>query len=42
VIPADRKWFRNLAVASILVDTMKDMDIQLPEAKFDLSSVVIA
>ena len=41
VIPADRKWFRNLAVASVLVETMKDMDIQMPEASFDLSSVVI-
>jgi PPK2 family polyphosphate:nucleotide phosphotransferase len=41
VIPADRNWFRNLAVAAILVETMKDMDIQLPEASFDLSSVVI-
>jgi polyphosphate kinase 2 (PPK2 family) len=41
IIPADRKWFRNLAVASILLDTMKTMEIRLPEAKFDLSSVVI-
>lgn len=41
VIPADRKWFRNLAVATILLETMKGMNIQLPEAKFDLSSIII-
>ena len=41
VIPADRKWFRNLAVASILVETLEDMDIQMPDAQFDLSKVVI-
>lgn len=41
VIPADHKWFRNLAVASILVETMKDMDIQPPVATFDLTDVVI-
>lgn len=41
VIPADRKWFRNLAIASILVETLRDMKIQLPQAQFDLSKVVI-
>ena len=41
VIPADRKWFRNLAVASILVETLEDMDIEMPTAQFDLSKVVI-
>ncbi len=28
IIPADRKWFRNLTIASILVKTLKDLDIQ--------------
>lgn len=30
VVPADRKWVRNLAVAHIVLDALRDMDPQLP------------
>ena len=30
VIPANRKWFRNLAVAEILADTLDDLNPQYP------------
>jgi len=33
VIPADRNWVRNLAVATVLVDTLRRLDPQFPEAK---------
>ena len=39
VIPANKKWFRNLAVSQILVDTMDDMKLQLPEPVADLSKL---
>ncbi len=32
VIPANRNWFRNLAVASILADTIADLDPAYPPA----------
>ncbi len=41
VIPADQKWYRDLAVAVILAETMRDMDPQWPEADEDLSGIVI-
>jgi PPK2 family polyphosphate:nucleotide phosphotransferase len=31
VIPANRKWFRNLAVAEILADTLEGLDPQYPK-----------
>ena len=31
VIPADRKWYRNLCVARILVDTLKGLEMNFPE-----------
>jgi PPK2 family polyphosphate:nucleotide phosphotransferase len=31
VIPANRKWFRNIAVAEILADTLEDLDPQYPK-----------
>ena len=30
VIPADKKWFRNLAVAEIIAETLDDLDPQYP------------
>lgn len=30
VIPADKKWFRNLAVAEIIADTLDDLDLRYP------------
>jgi len=41
VIPADRKWYRDLAVAEILADTARDMDPKWPEPEEDVSGIVI-
>ena len=41
VIPANRNWFRNLAVTDILADTLEALDPRYPESTEDLSSVVI-
>lgn len=39
VIPSNRKWFRNLAVAEILCEAMKGMNLRYPEAVEDLSKI---
>jgi len=39
VIPANRKWFRNLAVAQILVETLEGMKLQYPKPMADLSKI---
>lgn len=36
VIPANRNWYRNLLVASIIRDTLKDLNCKYPEIKEDL------
>lgn len=36
VIPADKKWFRNLAVAQLLLDALRGLDLQWPAADFDV------
>ncbi len=33
VVPADRKWVRNLVVIRLLVATLEEMDPQLPPAE---------
>lgn len=39
VIPADHKWFRDLAVSGIVADTMDDMGLKLPEAHVDIAEI---
>lgn len=38
VIPSDRKWYRNLAVAEILLDTLRGLDLHWPVADFDIDT----
>lgn len=40
VVPANRKWYRNLAVASILIQHLAEMDPQYPPEP-DLEGVVV-
>jgi len=39
VIPANKKWFRNLAVSEILVHELESMDLKAPKASSDLSKI---
>jgi hypothetical protein len=36
-VPADRKWYRNWAVAQLLVEHLEDMKLEWPEADFDVA-----
>lgn len=35
VVPADKKWFTRIAISKIIVDTLKSLDLQLPELSED-------
>jgi PPK2 family polyphosphate:nucleotide phosphotransferase len=37
VIPSDRKWYRNWAVTTILLETLKSLDPQWPQADYDVA-----
>jgi PPK2 family polyphosphate:nucleotide phosphotransferase len=41
IVPADRKWFRNLAVTEILVSTMEALKLRYPPVEFDPKAIVI-
>jgi PPK2 family polyphosphate:nucleotide phosphotransferase len=41
VVPADHKWYRDWAVLTVLVETLRAMDPQYPEPALDLADVVI-
>lgn len=35
IIPADRKWFRNLAISEIVADRLDSLDLRFPKPAFD-------
>ena len=39
VIPANHKWFRNLAVARIVADALDELDLQLPKPAADIDAI---
>jgi PPK2 family polyphosphate:nucleotide phosphotransferase len=39
VIPANRKWFRNLAIAGIVVEAMESLEMQYPEPSVDMEEI---
>ena len=41
VVPANKKWYRNLVVATILVDALEKLDMRYPEPEEDLDGIVI-
>jgi polyphosphate kinase 2 (PPK2 family) len=41
VVPADRKWYRNLCVARIMVDTLAKLNMEYPPISWDPASIQI-
>jgi len=41
IVPANRKWYRNLVVGSAVVEALKDLDMRHPEPQFDPADIRI-
>jgi PPK2 family polyphosphate:nucleotide phosphotransferase len=41
IVPANRKWYRDLVISSILVKTLEDLKMKYPESEENLDGVVI-
>ncbi len=42
IIPANKKWYRNLAVSQIIAEALEDMDLQLPKPAAEVETLVAA
>lgn len=42
VIPSDRKWYRDLVIGRIIVDTLEGLDMRYPPPEVDPASVLVA
>ncbi len=41
VVPANRKWVRNLVVSELIVDVLRSLKLKYPKPKLDVSKIVI-
>lgn len=41
VIPANRKWYRNYAIGTIILDTLESLDMKFPAPEAGLNDIVI-
>jgi PPK2 family polyphosphate:nucleotide phosphotransferase len=41
VVPADRKWYRNLVISSVVTETLRRLDMAYPEPDDGLEGIVI-
>ena len=41
IIPANSKWYRDLVISSVLVETLRGLDMKYPEPQENLDSIVV-
>jgi PPK2 family polyphosphate:nucleotide phosphotransferase len=41
IIPSDRKWYRNLVVSTLLLETLEKLDPKFPKAEEGLEGIVV-
>jgi len=42
VIPSDRKWYRNLVISEIIVQTLRNLDMAWPPPEEGIAGTVVA
>ncbi len=42
VIPANRKWYRNIAISEVIVQTLESLQMEFPPAPDDIAAMTIA
>ena len=40
IVPANKKWYRDLVVARVILATLKDLKMEYPQPKYDVESVL--
>jgi len=39
IIPSNHKWFRDLAISKIIVETLEAMNIEIPNPTVDITAI---
>jgi len=40
IVPANKKWYRDLVIASVILETLKDLKMEYPQPKYDVGSIL--
>ena len=40
IVPANKKWYRDLVVASVILETLRDLKMEYPQPKYDVASIL--
>jgi PPK2 family polyphosphate:nucleotide phosphotransferase len=41
IVPSNRKWYRNLVIATVLIDTLKNLKMEFPQSEENLDKIQI-
>ena len=41
IVPSNRKWYRNLVIAKIIIETLKNLDMKFPQPQENLDQIII-
>ena len=41
IIPSNRKWYRNLVISKIIIETLKNLDMRFPQPQENLDQIII-
>lgn len=41
IVPSDQKWYRNLVVSNLVLQTLRKLDPQYPQVQNDISGIVV-
>lgn len=41
IIPANKKWYRNVTISAILVDTLQSLKMKYPKSEFDVAKMKV-
>jgi len=41
IVPANRKWYRNIVVSTVIIDALKSLKMEFPQPEEDLSEIII-
>jgi PPK2 family polyphosphate:nucleotide phosphotransferase len=40
IVPADRKWYRDWVITTVIIDALKDLDMKYPKPDFDVDAIL--
>ena len=41
IVPANHKWYRDLVISNVLVQTLEDLKMKYPQTSEDLEGVIV-